>query len=107
MAEQVPFGALSFAENPEPRCPCVLLLDTSSSMNGAPLEALNTGLRQYRDELTADSLASKRVEVAVVTFGGQVRTLHDFSTTESFFPPRWWPRGTPPWARPSSGPRTC
>ena len=86
MAEQVPFGALSFAENPEPRCPCVLLLDTSSSMNGAPLDALNVGLRQYRDELVADSLASKRVEVAVVTFGGQVRTAHDFSTAESFVP---------------------
>ena len=27
--------AIEFAENPEPRCPCDLLLDTSSSMQGA------------------------------------------------------------------------
>lgn len=25
-------GAVEFAKNPEPRCPCVLLLDTSGSM---------------------------------------------------------------------------
>src|SRR5437773_1785881 len=32
MPEQLPFGTNDFAENPEPRCPCVLLLDTSGSM---------------------------------------------------------------------------
>ncbi|WNG36054.1 VWA domain-containing protein [Archangium minus] len=96
MAEQVPFGALSFAENPEPRCPCVLLLDTSGSMNGRPIEALNAGLLQYRDELAADSLASKRVEVAVVTFGGQVQTLHDFSTADAFFPSTLMAEGNTP-----------
>ena len=26
-----------FADNPEPRCPCVLLLDTSKSMSGEPM----------------------------------------------------------------------
>ncbi|HYO52614.1 vWA domain-containing protein [Archangium sp.] len=87
---------MSFAENPEPRCPCVLLLDTSGSMNGRPIEALNAGLLQYRDELAADSLASKRVEVAVVTFGGQVRTLHEFSTAEAFFPPSLMAEGNTP-----------
>ena len=32
--EQQPFADAEFAENPEPRCPCVLLLDTSTSMQG-------------------------------------------------------------------------
>jgi len=32
--EEQPFAAAEFAENPEPRCPCVLLLDTSASMQG-------------------------------------------------------------------------
>jgi hypothetical protein len=31
---QVPFAELTFIDNPEPRCPCVLLLDTSGSMSG-------------------------------------------------------------------------
>ena len=56
--------AVEFAENPEPRCPCVLLLDTSSSMQGAPIDALNQGLRTFKDELMKDPLASRRVEIA-------------------------------------------
>ena len=40
--------AVEFAENPEPRCPCVLLLDTSASMHGEPISALNEGLRTFK-----------------------------------------------------------
>ncbi len=64
-----------FADNPEPRCPVVLLLDTSGSMHGAPIEELNEGLRTFADVLKADTLASLRVEVAVVAFGGNVRLV--------------------------------
>ena len=31
--DQIPFPDPEFVDNPEPRCPCVLLLDTSGSMN--------------------------------------------------------------------------
>jgi uncharacterized protein YegL len=85
--EQVPFGTNDFAENPEPRVACVLLLDVSGSMAGAPIAELNAGLTAYKEDLAADSLASKRVEVAVVTFGGVVETVCDFTTAEGFQPP--------------------
>jgi hypothetical protein len=57
--EQQPFGGADpdFADNPEPRCPCLLLLDVSGSMRGSPINQLNEGLAQFRDELFADSLA--------------------------------------------------
>jgi len=87
MNDQMPFGTNDFAMNPEPRCPCVLLLDTSGSMGGQPITELNQGLITYKDELAADALASKRVEVSIVTFGGRVETACDFTTAESFQPP--------------------
>ena len=64
------FAAVEFAENPEPRVPCVLIVDTSTSMQGPRIDELNKGLQAYKQELLADPLASKRVEVAIVTFGG-------------------------------------
>lgn len=33
MSEQITFATSDFASNPEPRCPCILLLDVSGSMN--------------------------------------------------------------------------
>jgi uncharacterized protein YegL len=56
-------------------------------MGGEPIAQLNEGLRAYKDELVADSLALKRVEVAVVTFGGAVETVCDFTIAEEFQPP--------------------
>jgi len=79
--------AVEFAENPEPRCPCVLLLDTSGSMRGAPIAALNEGLRTFATDLSQDSLASRRVEVAVVTFNNEVQVAKDFITADQFEPP--------------------
>lgn len=96
--EQTPFepSNISFADNPEPRCASVLLLDVSGSMEGKPLEELQAGLAVYRDELAADALAKKRVEIAVITFGGTVDVVHQFSTAEYFLPPSLTSKGDTP-----------
>ena len=79
--------SIEFAENPEPRCPCILLLDNSGSMQGPPIEALNAGLRTFRNDLLKDSLASRRVEIAVISFNNEVRIIEDFATADMFDPP--------------------
>jgi uncharacterized protein YegL len=93
--EQQPFSGVEFAENPEPRCPCLLLLDVSSSMKGDPIKELNSGLMQFKDELLADSLASKRVEVSVVTFG-PVEAQNDFTDVTNWTPPDLKAKGDTP-----------
>ena len=93
--EQVAFGANEFADNPEPRCPCLLLLDTSHSMQGAPIAALNKGILAFKDELATDKLAMKRVEVAVVTFG-PVTVASEFQTPDTFQPVEFSTTGDTP-----------
>lgn len=92
---QVPFADLTFVDNPEPRCPCVLLLDVSGSMAGQPISQLNAGLKQFQEELARDALASKRVELAIVTFG-PVRVQQDFVSADMFQAPQLAPEADTP-----------
>jgi uncharacterized protein YegL len=93
--EQIAFETNDFASNPEPRCPCVLLLDVSGSMTGRPLDALNAALISFKDDLAADSLAMKRVEIGIVTFG-PVKVEMPFTTASAFFPPTLQAQGDTP-----------
>jgi uncharacterized protein YegL len=95
MSDQISFGTNDFASNPEPRCPCVLLLDVSGSMSGQPLTELNVGLAVFKDELAADSLAIKRVEVAMVTFG-PTKIEMPFTGASTFYPPTLSAQGDTP-----------
>jgi len=85
-ADQIPFAPPEFVDNPEPRCPCLLLLDTSGSMQGRPIAELNDGLLTFHRELTSDPMATQRVEVAVMSFG-PVTLVSDFRTPDQFTPP--------------------
>ena len=94
-SDQIPFASAEFMDNPEPRCPCLLLLDTSGSMNGRPMDEMNAGIRLFKEELAGDAMAMQRVEVAVMTFG-PVRVLSDFQTADAFQAPTLVPTGDTP-----------
>ena len=65
--------------NPAPRCPVVLLLDTSSSMEGAPIRELNAGLHQFIQETADDEAASRSVELEVITFDSRADVAMQFT----------------------------
>jgi len=87
--------SVEFAVNPEPRCACVLLLDTSGSMDGPRMDQLNAGLQAFKQALSEDSLAMMRVEVAIITFG-PVEVIQDFVTANQFTPPQLTASGETP-----------
>jgi len=68
-----PIDLIEFMDNPEPRCPVVLLLDTAQTMAGQPMAELNAGLHAFDQALKGDSVASLRVELALITFGERVQ----------------------------------
>ncbi|QFS47691.1 vWA domain-containing protein [Nostoc sphaeroides] len=80
-------GMPEFVENPENRCPVILLLDTSGSMSGQPIQELNRGLAAFKQDVLKDSQASLSVEVAIITFGPIVKLTQDFVTIDQFTPP--------------------
>jgi uncharacterized protein YegL len=71
--------AVDFPYNPEPQLPCVLLLDTSGSMEGQRIEELNAGLWTFKQQLMQDPVARKRVYVALVTFNNRVEVIEQYS----------------------------
>jgi uncharacterized protein YegL len=92
---QVSLDHVEFVDNPEPRCPVVLVLDISGSMSGQPIAELNAGLQGFDEALKTDPLAALRVEVGMVTFGGGV-TEFDFVTADQYHPPQLSANGDTP-----------
>ena len=73
-----------FGANPEPRCPLVLLLDNSGSMQGERITALNAGLQTLYTDLNLDLLTSLRAEVALVSFNSKVEVVQPFITVQAW-----------------------
>ena len=81
--------------NPDPRCACVLVLDTSGSMHGERINELNAGLTAFRDAIQSDTVAQSRVEIAIVTFG-PAQLTQDFTEAGNFNPPTLTASGDTP-----------
>ena len=76
------FAAVEFAENPEPRVPCVLIVDTSTSMQGPRIDELNKGLQAYKQELLAASYFAQ--QDSRFQNGVYPERVHSYSTYDIF-----------------------
>ena len=94
------FDTMEFADNPDPRCPIVVVLDCSDSMTDvregqdrSPLDALNGGLDRLVTSLHEDPLARSRAEVSFVTYGTEATPATDFKTADELILPGLAPMG--------------
>ena len=71
----------------ESRLPIIFLLDTSDVMKGERIEELTNGLKTFKEFLIDDERASSRVDLAIITFGSEVKLVRDFSSPDDFQPP--------------------
>ncbi|MEI0492980.1 VWA domain-containing protein [Brachyspira intermedia] len=69
--------------NPSARVAVCLVLDTSGSMSGAPINELNRGVKLFIDAIKNDDIAKYAAEIAIVTFGGDVEVYADFANIEN------------------------
>jgi uncharacterized protein YegL len=74
--------------NKDQKCPVVLLLDTSGSMEGKPIEELNKAITKLKDDILEDPLLTNRLEVGIVAFDDDARVERaiDLITPETHLP---------------------
>lgn len=65
-----------------------LLLDTSGSMRGEPIEAVNTGLETLLGALRQDAYALETIHLTVMTFDREAKTVVPMSPLEDVVLPR-------------------
>mgnify|MGYP001353142891 CR=1 FL=1 len=57
------------ADNPIKRLACCLVLDTSHSMFGSPLEKLKKGIKLFLDTCLKDGRVNEKMQLSIITFG--------------------------------------
>ena len=69
------------------RLPIYLLIGTSSSMAGAPIQAVSQGVSLLCNDLMNDASAIETVHLAVITFDTQARLVTPLTEITQFSPP--------------------
>jgi uncharacterized protein YegL len=70
------------------RLPVYLLLDTSGSMRGEPIEAVNMGLETLLGALRQDPYALETVHLTIITFDREAQTVVPMTALEDLVLPR-------------------
>jgi len=76
------------SRNKDQKCPVVLLLDTSGSMAGQPIDELNKALVKLKEDILNEPTLSSRLEIGIVAFDDDARVERaiDLVTPETDLP---------------------
>lgn len=66
----------------EPHMACLLLLDTSGSMYGEPIDELNKALNTFKLQVCEDKATRSILDVAIIEFNTEVNTVQPFLPVE-------------------------
>jgi uncharacterized protein YegL len=78
---------IDFGSNDVRRMPVYLLLDTSGSMAGAAIQAVEQGVQQLHNELVRQPQAVEMVHVGVITFASTANQVVPLTSITNFVPP--------------------
>lgn len=90
MQDKMPFDFESMIPQNigERHVPCVLLVDTSGSMMGRPMDELNEGLREFGKALDQDEQARGCADVCVISFNSGIQTEVPFCPAANYISPQ-------------------
>ncbi|NVO02996.1 MAG: VWA domain-containing protein [Bacteroidetes bacterium] len=76
-------------QNYQQKCAVVFVMDVSGSMGATiegkiPIDELNKGLQSFQQEIQNDSVASERLDIALVSFGSEAKVEHDFELVQDY-----------------------
>lgn len=89
----IEFSNVETPSNYQEKCLCVLVLDVSGSMRGERIDALNEGLRTFFADITENYSLADALEIAIISFDGEVQTLVSPSLVENIVLPTLKSRG--------------
>ncbi|GKV74473.1 VWA domain-containing protein (plasmid) [Paenarthrobacter sp. AT5] len=75
-------GANDLVENPTPRVPVSLCIDTSGSMMGDKIRELIEGVNLFYDAIDEDDDAHDAAEVSIVEFNSAATLIQDYASIE-------------------------
>ena len=79
-------GSDDLVENPTPRVPVTLCLDTSGSMLGDKIRELMEGVNLFYDAIDEDDDAHDAAEVSIVEFNSAASLIQDFANVDRLKP---------------------
>jgi len=88
-------AANASAEAAHRRLPIFLVLDASGSMSGAPIKAVNIGLKDFEAAIKSDPYAINTTYISIIVYGNKVQQLMPLTEASRFAAPQLKAKGDP------------